>query len=94
MKKTSKDVEEMMKKAKEEAKRIKDKARQEAREIKAGALKQAKEIKSKRKAHKEKKIKFLHTRVPEGLERRIRQKAEQQRVPVSVLIRNTLEDAF
>ncbi|MDO8886861.1 hypothetical protein [Candidatus Oleimmundimicrobium sp.] len=95
IKKAEKDVREIIKKAKTEAKKIVKKAREEAREIKKGAHKQVREKKSqKEEIKKEKKDRFLHTRVPEELERKIKKKAEEMRVPVSILIRNTLEDVF
>ncbi len=94
-KEAEREVREIIKKAKTEAREIVGNAREKAREIKKDAQKQARETKSKKeKAKKEKKDKFLHTRVPEELERKIKKKAEEMRVPVSILIRNTLEDVF
>jgi predicted DNA binding CopG/RHH family protein len=93
--KAEKEARETIKKAKMEAKDIKRKAKLEAKEIKKNAQKQAREIRRKKgRINKERKDKFLHTRVPEDLEREIKERAEQMRIPVSVLIRNILEDAF
>lgn len=93
--KAEREAREIVKKAKAEAKEIKKKAKLEAKEIKKSAQQQAKEIrKKKEKVSKERKVKFLHTRVPEELEREIKEKAENMRIPVSLLIRNILEDAF
>jgi len=95
VKKTEKEAREIIKKAQTEAREIVKKAREKAREIKKTVQKQAKEVKSKKeKVKKEKKDKFLHTRVSEELEGKIKKRAEEMRVPVSILIRNTLEDVF
>ncbi|MDP3014650.1 MAG: hypothetical protein Q8M92_10430 [Candidatus Subteraquimicrobiales bacterium] len=95
VKEAEKEVREIIKKAKTETREIVKKARTEAREIKKEAQKQAKEVKSKKeKAKNERKDRFLHTRVPEELERKIKKKADEMRVPVSIFIRNTLEDVF
>jgi len=95
VKETENEAREIIKKAKAEAREIVKKAREKAREIKKTAQKQAKEVKCKKeKVKKERKDKFLHTRVPEELERKIKKRAEEMRVPVSILIRNTLEDVF
>lgn len=93
--KAEKEARETIKKAKTEAKEIIKKAKLEAKEIKKNAQRQARKIgRKKEETRTERKVKFLHTRVPEKLERKIRERAEQIRVPVSVLIRNILEDTF
>lgn len=89
------EAKEIVKKARTEAKEIKNQARKEANQIKTRAREQAREIKKKKqRQNKDRKDRFLHTRVPEELETKIREKADQMRVPVSILIRNLLEDAF
>lgn len=93
--KAEKEAREIIKKAKTEAKEIIKKAKLEAKEIKKNAQRQAREIgRKKEETRTERKVKFLHTRVPEELERKIKERAEQMRITVSVLIRNILEDAF
>ena len=95
IKEAEKEARKIINKSKTEAREIIKNAREKAREIKKTAQKQVSETKSKKeKAKKDKKDKFLHTRVPEELERKIKKKAEEMRVPVSILIRNTLENVF
>lgn len=92
------EAREIIKSAREVAKEIKGKARVEAQEIKTRARKQVLETKKKRekkaKQVKERKVKFLHTRVPEKLEKKIKDRANKMKMPVSLLIRNVLEDNF
>jgi hypothetical protein len=91
-----KEARELIKQAKLEAKEIKKQARADAKEIKKAAYAHVQETLKKKKeaATRERKIKFLHTRVPVELERKIKEKADEMKVPVSILIRNILDDEF
>ncbi len=96
-KKAQREARDILKRARLEARDIKKAARSESRDIKKAALKEVKERKKKRGSagtSRTKKDRFLHTRVPEELERRIKEKAEEMSVPVSLLIRNILTQAF
>lgn len=95
-KQAEKQVKDIVKQAKTEAKEIKKRAQLEAKEIKKAAYAHVQETLRKKKeaATRDRKIKFLHTRVPEELDRKIKARAEEMNVPVSILIRNILDDAF
>lgn len=91
-----KEAREIIKQARLEAKEIKKQARVEAKEIKKAVYTHVQETLRKKKeaATRERKIKFLHTRVPIELEKKVKARADEMRVPVSILIRNTLDDTF
>lgn len=97
IKNAEREAREIIKKAKQEAKEIKKIAKDEAKVIKKLAQTESKDIKKKKKAavkEKTKKIRFLHTRVSVDLERKVKRRAEEEKIPVSNLIRNILEDSF
>lgn len=95
------DAKEIVRAARAEAKTTRRKAQDDAKVIKAKAREQAQKIRDKARQQvqgppedRPRALKFLHTRVPQELETRVKAEAARLRIPVSNLIRNTLEDAF
>jgi len=52
------------------------------------------EWQNRRRSHRKRKERVLHTRISEDLSEEIRRLADEMRLPVSNLVRNVLEEAF